>query len=690
MELQQIQTVNVVSVNFQAGRLKNFSHEWRKLTSDTKILDIALNCYIEFIDDIFPVQNKSSIRNIKVNKKEEMIIDTEIQNLLDKKVIEEVNSVEGEFLSPIFVRPKKNGEFRMILNLKALNEFVEYHHFKMDTFETALNLIKSNCFMASVDIRHAYYSVPIDEQYRKFLRFSWKEKILQYSCLPNGLASAPRLFTKLMKVVYATLRRMGHVNMGYIDDSLLIGDTFEECSKNVKDTVHLLQKLGFIVHNDKSIFCPTKKIQFLGFIIDSEKMLVYLTKEKMDTISQESRKLMTRNVSSIREVARVLGLIVSSFSAVEYGQLYYRDIEREKINALEKSKGDFDADMTITHAMKAELNWWVKNIHTQKRYFGRENPKIVLQTDASSNGWGAVLSDVKTGGRWNSSEKENHINYLELLAIYYALKSFQVELNNYSHVKILTDNTTAVSYLNKMGGIKSQKCNDIAKQIWLWAISQDLWLTAAHIAGKDNCQADIQSRKFNDQTEWQLQTDIFKKLCALWGKPQIDLFASRLNTQLLEYCSWKPDPGCIFVDAFTVDWSKFYCYIFPPFSLICRCVKKIQEEKTTAIIVVPIWPSQPWFPQILQLLIDKPIVLTAEKSLLTLPQRDILHPLWKTLNLMACHVSGNICMSTEFLNSQPTSLCAPGDPVLKSSTKYISKDGFYSVVKGKLISFKHL
>ena len=108
--------------------------------------------------------------------------------------------------------------------------------------------------------------------------------------------------------------------------------------KNVKDTVHLLQKLGFIVHNDKSIFYPTKKIQFLGFIIDSEKMVVYLTKEKMDTISLESRKLMTKNISSIREVARVLGLIVSSFSAVEYGQLYYRDIEREKINALEKSK----------------------------------------------------------------------------------------------------------------------------------------------------------------------------------------------------------------------------------------------------------------------------------------------------------------------------------------------------------------
>ena len=106
--------------------------------------------------------------------------------------------------------------------------------------------------------------------------------------------------------------------------------------------------------------------------------------------------------------------------------MYYRDIERGTNNALQKSKGDYDADMSITHTVKAELNWWFKNIYTQKRYFGRENHKIVLQTAASSSVWGAVLSNVKTGGRWNCLEKENHINYLELLAIYYALKSFQI------------------------------------------------------------------------------------------------------------------------------------------------------------------------------------------------------------------------------------------------------------------------
>lgn len=86
--------------------------------------------------------------------------------------------------------------------------------------------------MASVDLRHAYYLVHMAENDQKLLRFIWQGKIFQYACLPNGVSSAPRLFAKLMKPVYSTLRQYGHKNIGYIDDSLLLGDTFNECSIN--------------------------------------------------------------------------------------------------------------------------------------------------------------------------------------------------------------------------------------------------------------------------------------------------------------------------------------------------------------------------------------------------------------------------------------------------------------------------
>ncbi|VDI30384.1 Hypothetical predicted protein [Mytilus galloprovincialis] len=271
-----LDTSNEVSHCFKAGVLKKFSDEWEKITSDKFILDIVSHCHIEFIDNVEPKQDIFNVKSV-FNSKESDIVSNEIQKLLAIDVIKEVQSMKDQFLSPIFLRPKKNGEYRMILNLKKLNEYIEYHHFKMDTFESAIKLVTSKSFMASIDLRHAYYSVPIAEEHQKFLRFYWNGKLFQYTCLPNGISSAPRIFTKLLKPVYSSLRVLGHVNVGYIDDSLLLGETIEECNKNVNDTIELMSKLGFVIHEDKSVFQPSKQIIFLGNIIDSENMIITLT-----------------------------------------------------------------------------------------------------------------------------------------------------------------------------------------------------------------------------------------------------------------------------------------------------------------------------------------------------------------------------------------------------------------------------
>ena len=282
-----------------------FEKTWRELTSDEKILDIALHCHIEFYDDIQPVRSELN-RPMLFNKQEKEILDKEISNLLNMKVIEEVESSFDQYLSPIFTVPKKDGEYRMILNLKDLNMNIVYHHFKMDTFEVALKLIKPNCFMASIDVRHAYYSVPIVDDHRKFLRFQWQNKVFQYTCLPNGISCAPRYFTKLLKPVYSTLRKMGHINLGYIDDSLLIGDSEQDCCENVFDTKWLFEKVGFIVHEKKSVFQPVQKLKFLGFLIDSVKMIVTLPQEKVDNIIFECTHLYKKADASIREVAKAI------------------------------------------------------------------------------------------------------------------------------------------------------------------------------------------------------------------------------------------------------------------------------------------------------------------------------------------------------------------------------------------------
>ena len=235
-------------------------------------MDIVQNCHLQLKEGTNPINAK--VPYSFFNAREEQIIQGEIKKLLKMEVLIEVKHCSDDFLSPIFVVPKKNDEYRMILNLKNFNENIEYYHFKMDTFESAIKLIKTNCYMASVDLRHAYYSIYIAEEEQKKLRFVFNGKVYQYVCLANGISCAPRLFTKLMKPVYATLRQLGHSNSGFIDDWLLVSETFNECKENICDPESLMQKLGFIIHKTKSVLVPTKDIVFLGNVIHSSDMTV--------------------------------------------------------------------------------------------------------------------------------------------------------------------------------------------------------------------------------------------------------------------------------------------------------------------------------------------------------------------------------------------------------------------------------
>ena len=205
---------------FRAGQLREHVSAWESLTSDSFILDAIKHYHIEFESEV-PYQAQEP-RYIYSSLSDKEVIDGEISKLLLKGVIEGTGHTGNGFVFNVFVRPKKDGTYRMILNLKSLNELVVYQHFKMDNILTALKLMRLKCFMASVDLKDAYYSVPIALKDRKFLKFEWKGDYYQYTCLPNGLACAPRLFTKILKPIYAHLHSVGHVSMGNIDDLFLV------------------------------------------------------------------------------------------------------------------------------------------------------------------------------------------------------------------------------------------------------------------------------------------------------------------------------------------------------------------------------------------------------------------------------------------------------------------------------------
>ena len=339
----------------------------------------------------------------------------------------------------------------------------------------------------------------------------------------------------------------------------------------------------------------------------------------------------------IREFSQFIGSLVSCCPALRYSWMYTKNFERQKFEALLKNKNNYESIMKI-NLNKEDYFWWTSKISRGYNLIKDSVFELEIFSDASLSGWGAVSGSKKVSGLWKHSEKKHHINFLELQAAFFGLKCFAERLSNID-ILLRIDNTTAVSYINRMGGIRYEKLNSITREIWQWCEKRNIWIFASYISSKDNFKADYESRRLEPDIEFELSNFAFECIITNFGIPEIDLFATRSNTKCSRYVSWKQDPGSEAIDAFTLNWKTYFFYAFSPFSLILSVLKKIKDDKAEGIVVIPDWPTQPWYPVFHSLLVKEPVVFNPDKKLLMNCCREP-HPLWKSLTLVAGRLSG--------------------------------------------------
>ena len=233
-----------------------------------------------------------------------------------------------------------------------------------------------------------------------------------------------------------------------------------------------------------------------------------------------------------RQVAQLIGKLHAASQAVLPAPLFYRSLQGDLQRALSHSNQNYSTTLSLSPQAREELTWWLEKLSqwNGKTMLFRQQTMIIT-SDASLQGWGAVCNGTRTGGPWGQLEQGMHINRLELLAATLAVKTFLKDRTGTS-VLLQLDNQTAVAYINNMGGTVSPKLTDLAKDLWMWALSKDIILTAEHIPGVVNVEADAESRSMKDRTDWKLHPKLFQEINQKWGPLEVDLFASRLTTQL--------------------------------------------------------------------------------------------------------------------------------------------------------------
>ncbi|XP_041446270.1 uncharacterized protein LOC121403038 [Xenopus laevis] len=622
------------------GKLLRFREEWIRHSSDAWVKEIVSGGY--HLDLAAQPPRRFIMSRVPSNPLKQGPFLECIDKMERSGVITPVPQPErfSGFYSNLFTVPKKDGTVRPVLDLKRLNKYIRSVRFKMETLRSVIRGMEQGQLMMSLDIRDAYLHVPIWPPHHRYLRFAFQNRHYQFVALPFGLSSAPRVFTKLMAVSAATLRLQGISVTPYLDDLLIKARSVEKARVDLQRAISLLQSFGWTINWSKSNMTPSHHMTFLGLEFNTLTQTVSLPLVKQNRIRGQVQSLIDSPVSTVHRAMQVLGSMVSAIEAVPFAQIHLRPLQ-SSILATWKG-GSLNQPVRLSPATKEALRWWLSPENLAVGQSWATPDWRVMATDASLQGWGATWENHSAQGRWSPAESRLPINILELRAVKLALSQWS-HLLRLQSVRIQSDNVTTVAYINRQGGTRSQKALAEAREILQWAEQNSVRLSAIHIPGVANTKADLLSRNQLDPGEWELHPEAFDQLVSIWGRPSIDLMASRRNRKVSTFFARYRDPLAAGVDAMTQHWQFKLAYVFPPLPMLPRVLKKLKQSRATVIVVAPFWPRRTWFSDLQELSVAPPVRLDGRPDLLQ--QGPIAHHnpgLFALTGWLLKHPSGEI------------------------------------------------
>ena len=467
--VQPVKTVqNVVNDQPVGARLQNFWKTWLDLGAGPKIVQILKEGYtLPF--RIRPQLTRSpSVISRYVNPHRNSYLLEALHQLIDKNTVERVRNQNSlRFFNRLFLVPKPNNKWRPILDLSNLNLFLKVEKFKMETPETIRTSLQQGEWVTSVDFKDAYFHIPIQEQSRKYLRFHVQGRTYQFRALPFGLSTAPMEFTVLAKEVKLMAIQRGIRIHQYLDNWLVRARSQQICLRHTQILVKMCQNLGWLVNLEKSELEPKQVFDFVGYQFDLRSGRVRPTPDRWKSLQDKIQALLLLPACPVRQFMSLIGLLTATEKQVHLGRLHMRPIQWHLKNNWRVPES-LEKIIPLPRALHPHLQWWLDEDNVlQGQPLHPVRHALQIFTDASKEGWGARVNEFTARGSWSVPESKLHINYLELKAVFLALKEFQ-NLCVDKIVLVATDNTTVVAYINKEGGMRSGPLCALLWRILTW------------------------------------------------------------------------------------------------------------------------------------------------------------------------------------------------------------------------------
>ena len=379
----------------------------------------------------------------------------------------------------------------------AMNDYSGVASVKYESLDAACALAKPGWYMAKVDLRAAYRSVPIHPEDYCTTGINWHftgdsgPRYLFDTRLPFGSRLGPCIFSRITQAVKRIMYRKGFTNIVvYLDDFLLLAESYEECCRAQAALISLLTELGFLVSWDK-VVSPSTCLVFLGVTIDTCAGTLSLDSGKLGKVLCKLQLFHTRKRATKRQLQSLAGLLNWACQAVKGGRFFLRRI----IDSINKLKGA-KHKIQLSKDFKLDIEWWMDflELFNGVVYFNQPVSHVV-HADASNVGAGLFYCGDWYYHQWDEYEElplDSHINNKEIMAVILAARRWGHLWSN-SKVLVCTDNTVTKAVINK-GTCKNKYVMQALRGLFWLSVRFNFKLQAVHIPGVFNQLPDAISR----------------------------------------------------------------------------------------------------------------------------------------------------------------------------------------------------
>ena len=432
-------------------------------------------------------------------------------------------------VQPLHVILKPGRKPRLVIDLsRNLNQHLAYEYFTYSSVRDAMEQSTPNCWYSKLDLTNCFLSFPLHPSALPHFVFRFEGDLYQFTRLPFGLSSAPRICTELLAVVAYAMGLDGvDALIRYLDDFLFIDSEERANHASLAAALRQFDAFGLVVNPEKTEG-PAQRITFLGVLFDSTTQTVACTPERVAELLSLLRQAVADDQLGVTALQSLIGKLQFATQVLPGFRpftLRLQAVLNTRLAAIERGRGTerrhrFQrtfAHVRVDSGLRADVSFWLNHLrgwNGRQRWRSAQSAPFTFASDASLGGFGFYLEAVPpaavtaqwpdhllvgTGfmGVYSDEDQSLHcssgqMTWCELFAVYAALITYADVLRD-SCVLFLVDNETDVHVLNQQA-TRSIRLAGLLREIYRLSLECNISIYARHLPGVENVLADFLSR----------------------------------------------------------------------------------------------------------------------------------------------------------------------------------------------------